>query len=127
MDDFLAHMSGAAARIGEAHDTNDAPDNDAKASAAPTTGKIFVGGLHPSTTSQSLYNYFVQFGSLSDAIVMRDAVTKRPRGFGFVTFVDPASLTSVTRTRLHHVDGRLVEVKAAVPASAMLRPNPTSP
>jgi RNA recognition motif-containing protein len=34
-----------------------------------------------------LYEYFSQFGEVADQIVMRDKLTMRGRGFGFVKMV----------------------------------------
>lgn len=46
--------------------------------------KLFVGGLAFSTTEQNLMSYFQEFGKVENTIVMRDKVTGRGRGFGFV-------------------------------------------
>lgn len=50
---------------------------------------------------------------------MTEGSSKRPRGFGFVTFEDPTSVAILTRSRYHPIDNRLVEVKAAVPREMM--------
>lgn len=50
--------------------------------------KVFVGGLGPQSSSDTLRNYFEQFGPVLDAAVLADSVTKRSRGFGFVEFAD---------------------------------------
>ncbi|RCN51666.1 hypothetical protein ANCCAN_02334 [Ancylostoma caninum] len=39
-------------------------------------------------------------------MVMRDPATKRARGFGFITFVDPASVDRVLATEEHELDGK---------------------
>ncbi len=46
--------------------------------------KLFVGGLAFSTSEQNLQTYFQQFGKVENTIVMRDRMTQRGRGFGFV-------------------------------------------
>jgi RNA recognition motif-containing protein len=38
--------------------------------------KVFVGGLHSSTTTEKLSNYFYQFGSIVDVVVLMDPITK---------------------------------------------------
>lgn len=53
-------------------------------------GKIFVGGLSWQTTIEGLRYYFEKFGDLTDVALMNDKRTGMPRGFGFVTFKDPA-------------------------------------
>jgi hypothetical protein len=51
-----------------------------------TNRKVFVGGLNPSTTAEGLRTYFEQFGTVSEASVVIDKVTRTSRGFGFVMF-----------------------------------------
>lgn len=46
--------------------------------------KLFVGGLAFSTSEQNLQTYFQKFGKVENTIVMRDRLTQRGRGFGFV-------------------------------------------
>ena len=38
---------------------------------------------------------------------MRDTVTKKPRGFGFITFADPETANAVCEEQ-HQLDGRQV-------------------
>jgi RNA recognition motif-containing protein len=49
-----------------------------------------VGGLAFTTEESDLMNHFQTFGKVDNAIVMRDKITQRGRGFGFVllTFND---------------------------------------
>merc|ERR1719217_1388004 len=54
----------------------------------PNGRKIFVGGLSPNSTAESLINHFSVFGKISDASVIHEAVTRKSRGFGYVEFVD---------------------------------------
>lgn len=39
-------------------------------------------------TDRGFLEFFEQFGEVMDSVVMVDRVTKRSRGFGFVTFSD---------------------------------------
>ena len=41
-------------------------------------------------TAKEFYFYFSQFGEILDSFIVYDRVTGKPRGFGFVTFVNPA-------------------------------------
>lgn len=40
-------------------------------------------------------------------VVMKDRFTKQPRGFGFITFSDPAAATQAC-AETHTIDGRVV-------------------
>ena len=70
----------------------EAPTGADTGSAEPenTDGKVFIGGLSWETTSDSLRYYFEKFGELSDVALMADKRTGQPRGFGFVSYKDPA-------------------------------------
>lgn len=78
-------------------------------------GKMFVGGLSWQTTGDTLREYFNKFGEIKEAQVMKDPTTRRSRGFGFVTFVDPDSITKVMESKPHHIDSKGVDPKVAVP------------
>ncbi|XP_051515284.1 heterogeneous nuclear ribonucleoprotein A1b [Myxocyprinus asiaticus] len=76
--------------------------------------KLFIGGLSFETTDDSLREYFEQWGTLTDCVVMKDPNTKRSRGFGFVTYSSVTEVDAAMDARPHKVDGRLVEPKRAV-------------
>ncbi|CAL9156782.1 unnamed protein product [Musa hybrid cultivar] len=77
--------------------------------------KIFIGGLAGDVTHQELKSYFEKFGSVVDTVVMYDSATQRPRGFGFITFSSEEPVATVLKNRHHKLNGKLVEVKIAVP------------
>ncbi len=77
--------------------------------------KIFIGGLHLQTTTETLKEYFSQWGDIVDAIVVKDPETKRSRGFGFVTFTTSEAVNNCLSARPHSIDDRDVEAKRAVP------------
>lgn len=79
-----------------------------------SAGKLFIGGLSWQTTEDGLRYYFEKFGELTDVALMTDKRTMQPRGFGFVSFKDPAAL-DVVLGQTHNIDGRVVDVKRAVP------------
>lgn len=71
-----------------------------------------------SVTSEEFRSFFDQFGKVVDSVVMFDRITSRSRGFGFVTFEDPAVCSSL----LGHGNigrivmcGKVVEIKPAEP------------
>lgn len=55
----------------------------------PSHLRLFVGNLAGETTDESLYKAFSQWKSLQKARVIRDKVTSKSRGYGFVSFSDP--------------------------------------
>ncbi|KAG0457349.1 hypothetical protein HPP92_022506 [Vanilla planifolia] len=59
-------------------------------------------------------NYFGTYGDVVETIVMRDKVTGKPRGFGFVDFADPSIVERVLQES-HSIDGRTVDAKKAMP------------
>ncbi|KAL3092911.1 hypothetical protein niasHT_020294 [Heterodera trifolii] len=77
--------------------------------------KLFIGGLSLNTTDESLHAFYSQFGMLVDCIVMRDAQTKRSRGFGFVSFQTADEVDAAMSARPHTIDGKVVDPKRAVP------------
>ncbi|QHO48067.1 heterogeneous nuclear ribonucleoprotein 1 isoform X1 [Arachis hypogaea] len=96
----------------------------ANASPGPgRTKKIFVGGLPSTITESDFKKYFDQFGTITDVVVMYDHNTQRPRGFGFITFDSEEAVDRVLYKTFHELNGKLVEVKRAVPKE--LSPGPS--
>ncbi|XP_018465040.2 heterogeneous nuclear ribonucleoprotein 1 isoform X2 [Raphanus sativus] len=79
------------------------------------TRKIFVGGLPSSVTESDFKTYFEQFGTTTDVVVMYDHNTQRPRGFGFITYDSEDAVEKVLLKTFHELNGKMVEVKRAVP------------
>lgn len=52
-----------------------------------TLTKIFVGGLAWETQSETLRQYFEQFGEIFEAVVITDKNTGRSKGYGFVSII----------------------------------------
>ncbi|CAN6910016.1 unnamed protein product [Brassica oleracea] len=77
--------------------------------------KIFVGGLASSVTEAEFKKYFAQFGTITDVVVMYDQRTQRPRGFGFISYESEDAVDRVLRRTFHELNGKMVEVKLAVP------------
>ncbi|KAL7602494.1 hypothetical protein Lser_V15G24917 [Lactuca serriola] len=89
------------------------------------TRKIFVGGLASTVTENDFKMYFEQFGKVTDAVVMYDHNTKRPRGFGFITYDTQDAVNNVLSKTFHQLNGKTVEVKRAVPKELSPGPTPT--
>uniref|UniRef100_A0A3Q2E0E9 Musashi RNA binding protein 1 n=1 Tax=Cyprinodon variegatus TaxID=28743 RepID=A0A3Q2E0E9_CYPVA len=60
------------------------------------------------SVSEGLKEYFCKYGEVKECMVMRDPVTKRSRGFGFVTFVDQAGVDKVLAQSRHELDSKTV-------------------
>jgi RNA-binding protein Musashi len=58
--------------------------------------------------SDKLRKYFSAYGIIQDAVVMKDPVSRRSRGFGFITFADPDSVDNVLDNEPHIIDARKV-------------------
>mmetsp|Transcript_19527 Transcript_19527/g.40463 ORF Transcript_19527/g.40463 Transcript_19527/m.40463 type:complete len:534 (+) Transcript_19527:138-1739(+) len=79
--------------------------------------KLFVGGLSYQTTQASLAEHFSRFGELEDTVIMKDSISRRSRGFGFVTFMNRAGAELALKETRWEIDGREVDAKLAVPRS----------
>ncbi|CAH9145606.1 unnamed protein product [Cuscuta epithymum] len=98
-----------------------APNQELKHStddSSCSAGKLFVGGIAWETSEETFSRYFSKYGELVDSIIMMDKLSGRPRGFGFVTFVDAEVANRVLKEE-HVIDGRVVEVKRTVPREDM--------
>lgn len=79
------------------------------------TKKVFVGGVPPEMTEETLQQYFVDFGEIEEVALVTDKETRRRRGFVFVTFRDYESVDKCTEKSFHHIGTCQVEVKRATP------------
>jgi len=77
--------------------------------------KLFIGGLSVQTTDETLRDFFSQWGTIVDCVVMKDKNTGRSRGFGFVTYADNDMVNAAQSHRPHTIDGKEVETKRAMP------------
>ncbi|XP_042297543.1 RNA-binding protein Musashi homolog 1 isoform X3 [Sceloporus undulatus] len=100
----------------------EAPQPPGLASSSPDSPhdpcKMFIGGLSWQTTQEGLREYFSQFGEVKECLVMRDPLTKRSRGFGFVTFMDQAGVDKVLAQSRHELDSKTIDPKVAFPRRA---------
>ena len=78
--------------------------------------KIFVGGLPHGLAEDEFKQYFSQYGEIEDCVVMYDRNTGKPRGFGFITYNDEASIDLVMRDKYKHkIHNKWIECKRATP------------
>ena len=55
---------------------------------------IFVGDLSPEIETETLRTAFAPFGEISDCRVVKDMVTGKSKGYGFVSFVRKKDATT---------------------------------
>ncbi|XP_014286573.1 RNA-binding protein Musashi homolog 2 isoform X3 [Halyomorpha halys] len=92
-------------------------------SSDPSAAKLFVGGLSWQTSSEKLRQYFGMFGTVTDVLIMKDPITQRSRGFGFITFAEADTVEKVLKVPIHTLDGKKIDPKHATPKN---RPKATN-
>ncbi|KAH9613196.1 hypothetical protein KSS87_010573 [Heliosperma pusillum] len=80
-------------------------------------GKIFIGGLAKETTLDAFTKYFSKYGEVVDSVIMKDRLSGRPRGFGFITYEDP-SVVDIVIKEDHIINDKQVEIKRTIPKGA---------
>lgn len=80
------------------------------------SNKLFVGNLSFNTTENDLQDAFAAFGTVTEANLMMDRMTGRPRGFGFITMSSPdEAQKAIEGLHGHDLDGRALTVNVAKP------------
>ena len=78
--------------------------------------KLFVGNLSFNTTENDLQDAFAAHGTVTEANLMTDRATGRPRGFGFVTMSSPQEAQeAINALNGANLDGRNLTVNEARP------------
>ncbi len=75
--------------------------------------KIYVGNLSYNTTEDGLRNFFGQFGTVEEVVIISDRQTGRSKGFGFVTFSSDEEGESALEANGDDLDGRSLKVSTA--------------
>jgi cold-inducible RNA-binding protein len=80
------------------------------------SNKLFVGNLSFNTTENDLQDMFAAHGTVTEANLMMDRATGRPRGFGFVTMgTAEEAEKAIEALNGQSVDGRALTVNVARP------------
>ena len=80
------------------------------------SNKLFVGNLSFNTTENDLNDLFAAHGTVTEANLMMDRETSRPRGFGFVTMSSAEEAQkAIEALNGKDVDGRALTVNVAKP------------
>jgi RNA recognition motif-containing protein len=78
--------------------------------------KLYVGNLSFQTTEGALEELFAQFGTVTEAMLVMDRMTQRPRGFGFVTMgTNEEGQRAIDALNGKNIDGRNLVVNQARP------------
>ena len=78
--------------------------------------KLFVGNLSFNTTENDLQDAFAAHGTVTEANLMMDRATGRPRGFAFVTMSTPEEAQrAIDALNGKELDGRALTVNVARP------------
>ncbi|KAI1698913.1 RNA recognition motif domain-containing protein [Ditylenchus destructor] len=72
---------------------------------------IFIGGMTKFTTVQSLYNYFLPFGTITGCRLARDKLNGISMGYGFVEFEEVGEAESACESQPHVIDSQEVSVR----------------
>ncbi len=81
-----------------------------------TITKLFVGSLPWAVDDQKLGDLFSQFGSVVSAVVLKDRMTGRSRGFGFVEMEnEEEAKEAIEKLNGSDMEGRKIVVNIARP------------
>ena len=80
------------------------------------SSKLYVGNLSFNTTENDLQDAFAAHGTVTEANLMMDRTTNRPRGFGFVTMSNAEEAQkAIAALNGAEMDGRALTVNVAKP------------
>ena len=76
--------------------------------------RLYVGNLSYNTTEIGLRDAFGQIGTVTDAKIVMDRDTGRPRGFAFVEMSsDQEAQAAIEQLNARELDGRAIKVNEA--------------
>jgi len=78
--------------------------------------KLFVGGVNYKTTDNTLNDAFSKAGEVVSAVIIKDRMTGRSKGFGFVEMAsDDGAKAAIEMWNGKELDGRTIAVNEARP------------
>ncbi|KAK4344191.1 hypothetical protein RND71_037285 [Anisodus tanguticus] len=79
------------------------------------TKKVFIGGIPTSMNEDEFKGFFSKYGKVTDCEIIRDHVSKRSRGFGFIVFDEQVVDSFLSEGTMIDMLGTQVEIKKAEP------------
>jgi RNA recognition motif-containing protein len=73
---------------------------------------LFVGGIPASMTADVIRDHFIQYGPVVSVRIMKDRLTKTPKGYAYVTVADHRAVPLIL-SQPHLIAGRAVDVQVA--------------
>ncbi|KFK34718.1 hypothetical protein AALP_AA5G183100 [Arabis alpina] len=86
--------------------------------------KVFVGGLAWDTHKEAMYDHFIKYGDILEAVIISDKLTRRSKGYGFVTFKDAEAAKRACEDSTPIINGRRANCNLAS-LGGRLRRSPT--
>lgn len=81
--------------------------------------KLYVGNINWNTTEEELKSKFSEFGVVEEAAIIKDKISGRSRGFGFITFSnDKDANSAIEMLNGKDFNGRSLTVNEARPPRA---------
>jgi RNA recognition motif-containing protein len=76
--------------------------------------KLFIGNIEWGATEEELMELFGQYGEVEEAIIIKDRMSGRSKGFGFVTFAaEEDADKAMEALNGHDLNGRALVVNEA--------------
>ena len=76
--------------------------------------KLFIGNIEWATTEEDLKELFGQHGTVEEAVIIKDKMSGRSKGFGFVTFAEDADADKAMEAlNGYELNGRAMVVNEA--------------
>jgi len=78
--------------------------------------KLFIGGINYKTSENTLNDSFSQAGEVVSAVIIKDRMTGRSKGFGFVEMAtEEGAKAAIEMLNGKEIDGRKIAVNEARP------------
>jgi len=92
-----------------------AEDNKTREKVEKSSCKVFVGGIEGTVSTEELRDFFLMYGKVKEAVVLKNINTNTSRGFGFVTFEDSTVADKLIRENNCVLKGKRMDIKTAEP------------